>query len=73
MTLKVGEESYELGPGDSYHFLATVPHGYETDEQGTARILWVQTLKYSGLPVGMRKKSVRAVQGAESGQGTNAE
>ena len=73
LTLKVGEESYELGPGDSYHFLATVPHGYETDEQGTARILWVQTLKYSGLPVGMRKKSVHAVQGAESGQGTNAE
>jgi quercetin dioxygenase-like cupin family protein len=73
LALRVGEESYELGPGDSYHFLATVPHGYETDEQETARVLWVQTLKYSGLPVGMGKTFVRTAQEIEPGYGTNAE
>jgi quercetin dioxygenase-like cupin family protein len=44
---KVREESHELSPGDSYHFLATTPHGYET-AGGAAKVLWVQTLKYDG-------------------------
>ena len=73
LTLKVGGESYELGPGDSYHFLATAAHGYETDKQETARVLWVQTLQYSGLPVGMRKRYARVAQGSDAEQGTDAE
>jgi len=71
LKLKVGEESHELGPGDSYHFLATVPHGYETDEQGGARVLWVQTLKYSGIPFGLRNLFVNTAQPNESGKGVD--
>ena len=70
LTLTVGEENFELGPGDSYHFLATAPHGYETDEQGTAKVLWVQTLKYSGLPFSTRKKSFHVVREDKPGRDT---
>lgn len=48
LVFKIREESHELSPGDSYHFMATTPHGYETDGEKSARILWVQTLKYAG-------------------------
>ena len=43
----IGKEVHELGPGDSYHFMATTPHGYETASEEAAKVLWVQTLKYS--------------------------
>jgi len=66
LKLKIGEEIYELGPSDSYHFLATTPHGYETDEQGGAKVLWVQTLKYSGLPFSIRRQFVSTARTGES-------
>lgn len=31
LLFKVREESHEPSSGDSYHFMATTPHGYETD------------------------------------------
>ena len=71
LKFKIGEEIYELGPGDSYHFSATTPHGYETDEQGGAKILWVQTLKYSGLPFGIRKQFVSTARTNESSREVN--
>ena len=68
LKLKIGKEIYGLGVGDSYHFLATTPHGYETDEQGGARVLWVQTLKYSGIPFGLRNQFFNTAQPNESGK-----
>ncbi len=43
----IGKQVHQLGRGDSYHFLATTPHGYEAADGEAARVLWVQTLKYS--------------------------
>ncbi len=69
--LTIGEDSYELGPGDSYHFLATTPHGYWTDEQGGAKVLWVQTLKYSELPFSIRKQYISTAPTDESAKGVD--
>lgn len=46
LILKLGKDEYPLGPGDSYHFLATIPHGYETSSQEGAKILWALTQKF---------------------------
>ena len=43
----IGKKAHRLGPGDSYHFLATTPHGYEAANGEAAKVLWVQALKYS--------------------------
>ena len=71
LKLKIRKEIYALGAGDSYHFLATTPHGYETDEQGGARVLWVQTLKYSEIPSGLRNQFPNTAQPNESGKGVD--
>jgi len=49
LSFTIGKQAHQLGRGDSYHFLATTPHGYETANDEAARVLWVQTLKYSKL------------------------
>ena len=46
LKLKLRNESYELSVGDSYHFLATTPHGYEAGDPEGVKVLWVQSLKY---------------------------
>ena len=46
LVLKIGGEEYLLGPGDSYHFRATIPHGYETSDQEGAKVLWAITQKF---------------------------
>ncbi|MDD4903971.1 MAG: cupin domain-containing protein [Candidatus Bipolaricaulis sp.] len=54
LLLTIGDETYTLGPGDSYHFAASTPHGYQAEGGAGVRILWVQTLKYfqtrDGIP-----------------------
>ena len=54
LRLTIGDETYTLGPGDSYHFAASAPHGYQAEGDSAVRILWVQTLKYfqtrDGIP-----------------------
>ena len=40
----VGME-HVLGPGDSYHFDASVPHGYEAASDETVRVMWVGTMR----------------------------
>ena len=54
LRLTIGNETYALGPGDSYHFAAATPHGYQAEGASAVRILWVQTLKYfqtrDGIP-----------------------
>jgi len=58
LRLTIGEETYALGPGDSYHFMATTPHGYEAEGADVVKVLWVQTLKYfqqrEGIPATAR-------------------
>ena len=56
--LAVGEEAYSLGPGDSYHIVARTPHGCETRDEGSAKVLWVQTAKYAKSLSLLREESV---------------
>jgi transcriptional regulator with XRE-family HTH domain len=46
LVLRIEEETYPLSPGDSYHFLATRPHGYETSPKEGARVLVASTQKF---------------------------
>jgi len=39
------EDTHELGPGDSYHLMASTPHACDAGSGG-AKILWVQTARY---------------------------
>jgi quercetin dioxygenase-like cupin family protein/DNA-binding Xre family transcriptional regulator len=40
------EEAHELGPGDSYHLMASTPHACNAGGEG-AKVLWVQTARYA--------------------------
>ncbi len=39
------EGTHELGPGDSYHLMASTPHACNAGGSG-AKVLWVQTARY---------------------------
>lgn len=41
--LRVGDEVYLLGPGDSFHFRSELPHSYRNPGKAEARIIWVNT------------------------------
>lgn len=41
--LQLGEDSYQLEVGDSFHFASQIPHGYENTGEHIARILWINT------------------------------
>jgi len=56
LKLKIGQHTYSLEPGDSYHFMATTPHGYEAEGEEVVKILWVQTLKYLQVRNGLRMR-----------------
>jgi len=43
MVLKIGQEEYSLKPGDSYHFQASRPHGYQAGKDKGSRVLMVTT------------------------------
>jgi transcriptional regulator with XRE-family HTH domain len=53
LSLTIDETTYVLGPGDSYHFNATTPHGYAADGDAPVKVLWVGTLKYFQLRDGL--------------------
>jgi len=57
--LAIGEEAYSLGPGDSYHIVASTPHGCKTRDEGSAKVLWVQTAKYAKSLNLLREESVK--------------
>jgi transcriptional regulator with XRE-family HTH domain len=40
------DEGYRLGPGDSIHFLSTVPHAIHNDTDDPAKVLWVLTPRF---------------------------
>ncbi|MGC9530201.1 MAG: helix-turn-helix domain-containing protein [Candidatus Bipolaricaulaceae bacterium] len=46
LILRLEDERFPLDPGDSYHFLATRPHGYETTDGAGAQVLVVTTQKF---------------------------
>jgi len=69
LRLTIGDATYPLGPGDSYHFDAlTSPHSYSADEEGPAKVLWVGTLKYFQLQDGFPSSGnpFHAVEAAEA-------
>jgi transcriptional regulator with XRE-family HTH domain len=43
LELKVGEETYTLGPGDSFFFPSEVPHAYRNPGDTVARVIWINT------------------------------
>jgi len=53
LRLTIGDTTYVLGPGDSYHFHATTPHGYAAEGEDPVKVLWVGTLKYFQLRDGL--------------------
>jgi transcriptional regulator with XRE-family HTH domain len=53
LRLTIGDATYALAPGDSYHFHAATPHGYSADGEDPVKVLWVGTLKYFQLRDGL--------------------
>jgi transcriptional regulator with XRE-family HTH domain len=43
LDLTLGETTYTLNAGDSFHFPSNVPHGYRNSTDQTVRILWINT------------------------------
>ncbi|MGB2982345.1 MAG: cupin domain-containing protein [Candidatus Bipolaricaulia bacterium] len=57
LRLTINEKTFVLGPGDSYHFNARSPHGYEVDGTEPVKVLWVGTLRYFQLRDGLLASS----------------
>jgi transcriptional regulator with XRE-family HTH domain len=43
LELRIGDETYAIGPGDSFHFRSEIPHGYRNVGAETARIIFINT------------------------------
>ncbi len=43
LDLTVGDRTYRLNTGDSFHFGSEIPHGYLNPGDTVARVLWVNT------------------------------
>lgn len=43
VALTIGEDGYELGPGDSFAFPSVLPHSYSNHGDTVARIVWMNT------------------------------
>ncbi len=43
LDLTVGDRTYRLNTGDSFHFGSEIPHGYNNPGNTVARVLWVNT------------------------------
>jgi len=61
LKMTIGDEVYALGPGDSYHFSASIAHGYEAESEKGVKVLWVQTLKYFQARDGVKSEDAAAV------------
>ena len=57
LLLRIDDEEYRLEAGDSYHFLASKPHGYETSAGEGARVLMVTTQKFIEWHSEVRRKT----------------
>jgi transcriptional regulator with XRE-family HTH domain len=65
LSLTIDEATHVLGPGDSYHFNATTPHGYAADGDEPVKVLWIGTLKYFQLRDGLPTSTI----GEDAGRG----
>ena len=45
LRLMIRKQEHLLGPGDSYHFDASVPHGYEAEGEEPVRVMWIGTMR----------------------------
>ena len=54
--LTIGKESYNIGPGDSYHLMSTTPHICGTNDEAGAKVLWAQAIKYPRLLTDIRRE-----------------
>jgi len=52
--LTIGEESYNLSPGDSYHLLSATPHVCKANDEEGAKVLWARTATYPKLRTDIR-------------------
>ncbi|MEM7047481.1 MAG: cupin domain-containing protein [Pseudomonadota bacterium] len=43
LTIDIGDETYEVGEGDSFFFQSHIPHGYINNGSKVAKILWATT------------------------------
>ena len=43
LELQVGDQTFMLRPGDSFHFRSETPHGYRNPGAEEARVVWVNT------------------------------
>ena len=43
LELTVGDQTYMLGPEDSFCFRSSIPHGYRNPGPGRARVLFINT------------------------------
>lgn len=43
LELSVGDRTYLIQPGDSFHFNSDLPHGYRNPGAVVAKVLWVNT------------------------------
>lgn len=57
LTFQVGDEEYQLGPGDTLHFKAGIPHQWWNSGRATARFLVA-----GNFPKGLRAKLHKHVQ-----------
>ncbi len=47
LTVILGDKSYVIGPGGSYQFKSTDPHGFKITSKQGCTLLWVQTQRYT--------------------------
>jgi len=43
LRLRVEEQEYRLGEGDSFRFRSTLPHRFENGAESTTEVLWIVT------------------------------
>jgi transcriptional regulator with XRE-family HTH domain len=43
LELRIGDTTYDLGPGDSFAFPSTLAHTYRNPGRDTTRVIWVNT------------------------------
>ena len=55
LILRIEDQAFPLGPGDSFHFPSIRPHGYETGGEG-AKVLIVSTQKFLEAQANLRKR-----------------
>jgi quercetin dioxygenase-like cupin family protein len=43
LSLTIGEDTYQLHPGDSFYFASEQSHSYKSNSDGVTKVLWINT------------------------------